>query len=649
VLLLQWLDETAAMSRIVCLTVYVDDTSIEAVGPDLAVKRTVVEATKHFTSSLQSIGMEFSPTKNNCLASSPRLAHSIIQSLRGLRAEVVQRAKSLGGALGAGRRRNTQVQQRRLQAFKVRKKHFQKLRRSVGARRSQLVLRTGGTAALVYGQANTGVSDSMLLSQRRAVAASFVPGGAGDLDLTLILADDGHRGRADPAFAAHSDPIGMWAGAVWCSWFPRDDLQLLAGQALQRILGMESPWSRVVGPATAFVASARRLGWVVRDAVHVFTDQRLAIDLTRDSPAFVRQQVALSVSRWRWREVEKRIPALRSGTGGLGALMQPIFRLLHSKPGEYWGHKEQGALRSAFTNTQWTQCRLQGAGLASSKNCRLCVQFGFCTEEDTSTAYHGTLLHRIWTCPVTESIRREKVPMWLYTRVKQAIRPDGTMAAADLALYTRALVASPVALLDPLPNTESFEWVQQPSDGVVSGTVYVDGSRIDGDSAFAGLCARQGWAFAAYDEEGALLAAAKGRPPPWADGIFGAELWGLFMATMSADPWAPFRVDCLSVQQGTQKGQVWAAAPERRYARIWAPLNAALDDDPGRVVWMPAHCSKSAVGHKQLGNGEALTALDLAGNAFVDRLAKEAARADRLPQEQRDTVRKLDEIVTNVA
>ena len=129
----------------------------------------------------------------------------------------------------------------------------------------------------------------------------------------------------------------------------------------------------------------------------------------------------------------------------------------------------------------------------------------------------------------------------------------------------------------------------------------MDGSRIDGDSQYAGLCARHGWAFAAYDEQGTLLAAAKGRPPSWAEGIHGAELWGLFMAVTCADPWSPIRVDCSSVQQGSQKGLAWACAPERCLAKIWNPLNAAIDDDPTRVVWMPAHCSQAAVGVKQLG------------------------------------------------
>ena len=261
VLLLQWLDEAAALSRIVTLTVYVDDTSIEAEGSALAVRLAVTKTTRHFTDSLRSIGMEFSPTKNACVASSDGLAERIVKALPGLKACSQRRVKSLGGALATGKRRNTQVQQRRLQAFRgVRKERFQKLRRIIGAARSHLVLRTGGTAALVYGQANTGVSDSMVLAQRRAVAAASVPGGSGDLDLTLILADGSRRGRADPAFAAHQDPIGMWAEAVWSGWLSRHALTTLTSFAIQRILGKQSAWSHATGPATSFVASARRLG-----------------------------------------------------------------------------------------------------------------------------------------------------------------------------------------------------------------------------------------------------------------------------------------------------------------------------------------------------------------------------------------------------
>jgi hypothetical protein len=120
------------------------------------------------------------------------------------------------------------------------------------------------------------------------------------------------------------------------------------------------------------------------------------------------------------------------------------------------------------------------------------------------------------------------------------------------------------------------------------------------------------------------------------------------MAVSSSDPWAPLRVDCLSVQQGAQQGQEWAGAPELCLARVWAPLSASLDDGPERVVWMPAHCSQQAVGNKQLGNGDWLTSYDVEGNAFVDKLAKEAARADRLPRLQRKAVHELGELVAAI-
>ena len=285
VLLIQWLDETIALFPLASLTVYVDGTSIEATGPPLAVKLTVAGATKHFTKCLRRIGMDFSPTKNGCLASSQKLASAIILQLPGLNANMLERAKSLGGALGTGKKRNAKVQKKRLQCFQVRKAHFQKLRRLVGARRSNLVLRTGGTAALVYGQANTGVSNSTLLAQRRAVAAASVPGGAGDLNLTLILADGSMQGRADPAFAAHEDPIGCWSEAVWNSWLPRCALHTLADHAIQRLATACSPWASVAGSAAAFVASANRLGWVVEGALGMQTDRGVRLDLRHDSPA----------------------------------------------------------------------------------------------------------------------------------------------------------------------------------------------------------------------------------------------------------------------------------------------------------------------------------------------------------------------------
>ena len=121
----------------------------------------------------------------------------------------------------------------------------------------------------------------MLLQQRRSVAASCVAHGSGDLDLTLALADGSGRGRADPAFAAHDDPIGMWSEAVWCMWLPRAAMEALTRAALGLCGDGSIPWARVCGPAAAFVASAMRLGWTVVDAYNVVTCPPYQTLLTR--------------------------------------------------------------------------------------------------------------------------------------------------------------------------------------------------------------------------------------------------------------------------------------------------------------------------------------------------------------------------------
>ena len=134
--------------------------------------------------------------------------------------------KTLGAALGAGRSRNASVQMQRFSAFKQRIPKYRKMRK-LGIRTDRLI-RTGGLAGLTYGQSISGVSNSLLLGQRRAVGAATAPAsgsGGQDLDVALLLADGGAKGRADPACPAHSMPIGAWAAAVWEPMLPMDVLE----------------------------------------------------------------------------------------------------------------------------------------------------------------------------------------------------------------------------------------------------------------------------------------------------------------------------------------------------------------------------------------------------------------------------------------
>ena len=80
---------------------------------------------------------------------------------------------------------------------------------------------------------------------------------------------------------------------------------------------------------------------------------------------------------------------------------------------------------------------------------------------------------------------------------------------------------------------ETFHWVVEPEGGMIQGTIYTDGSALDGPSSVLMRC---GWAFVAVDSEGNITASAYGVPPPWVDDIGGAEAWALLQAAMRAMP-----------------------------------------------------------------------------------------------------------------
>ena len=523
----------ASLVRYCTITLYVDDSTLEAVGPAPVVRRAVVEAARIFTSAVQAMGMELSSSKNVCVASTPALAQSIADALPGLSIKVARKAKALGGAISGGKVRNTDVLKQRIMAFKVRKTCFRKLRRAVGAARCHAVLRTGGTSALMYGLANTGVSNSMLDTQRSAVAMASVSSGSSDVDWALVIADGSLKGKADPAFQAHTSPIGKWAEAVWESWLSRPALERLAAAAKEKVAKSNFSWALVRGPAAAFVASAVRIGWSVVDAFTVVTDRAVELDLRVDPPAHVVQLIVESVWRWRWRRVEAKFPHLAQEGGGHGPFIEPIFKLLSAKPSASWGASHQGALRSVLANRQWTQTRLHRAGLASTRNCRLCVEYGLCDPEDPHPQWTGHAFHRCFTCKVTQPFREENAPRWLLQKVASLLNDQWLVPAASIALYTRAMAPHPRPRLRSRPVVETFEWVVHPADGMVGGEVYVDGSRLYADHDLFGMCARIGYAIAIYDAGQNLLAAARGVPPDWIHGIHGAELFGLLQATIT--------------------------------------------------------------------------------------------------------------------
>ena len=106
-------------------------------------------------------------------------------------------------------------------------------------------------------------------------------------------------------------------------------------------------------------------------------------------------------------------------------------------------------------------------------------------------------------------------------------------------------------------------------------------------------------------------------------------------------PFCQLGVDCRSVVLGTRRDLAWTRAPTRRYARAWGPLAAALHEDASRVAWMPSRCLRGGTGARTLDDGSPVTDDLIVGNDAADRLARQAAEADRVPAEQRHVLRQL--------
>ena len=288
-----------------------------------------------------------------------------------------------------------------------------------------------------------------------------------------------------------------------------------------------------------------------------------------------------------------------------------------------------------------------------SPNCRLCVERGYCTDFSDDPRFCGTPMHRIWTCPALADFRATHMPAEVATifenMTSTPLTPSGRL------FLTRALRISPRAWVPRQPAEPTLQWIKRPpeprrpDDVVRIHAHYSDGSMIDSHWQLAGICARRGWAFSWRDRHGRTLALARGRPPEWAPGIHGAELWGLLQsATLSTED-APFLVDCKAVLLGAQRDAGRAHAPSRPLARAWIPLHGALDQVRRTVQWMPAHCELSDAGTRDISTGRKLTTADIVANREVDKHAKLAAQADRLDKSTIQRVRQAWDDTSAVA
>ena len=663
--MLRIVEKALKLHRTVVPTLFVDDLSAECTGPDHVILEELVPFINGVAADIEGVGMELSRKKSICTANSDTLGKQLEECWTEIGVTYQRYAKSLGVGMGAGIRRNAKVARARLHNFKKRIPLFRRLKnlRIDPAK----IVRTGGKAAITYGQGVLGVSNAMLRLQRRAVAKAAAIGygtGGQQLDLGLMIADGGTKGGADPAFDAHVMPITEWAKAVWEVRLPRKSLQALAANAQRKLARARNVWAAVNGPGTAFVATCARLNWTIIDGMTLRTDNGLDLDLRVDPPAAVQKQVVMSVERWRWRNVEWTCPELAANGAGRGAMMNPIRTLLKSKANSAeWNPTLRGGLKSVTAGRQWTQTRVRAAGWSTHNRCLACLQT-IVEDEETSwqreariellrdssksgrvevqanqgqidRAPIGDPFHRCWKCPHLQP-----------SRLKHASSEDlaRTMHGwgSGKVAFERALVPLPPPPERPPAAEATFHWHVKPGDAFVAGRFYTDGSALDGPNYELMRC---GWSFVALDDTDAIVAAAYGVTPPWIRDIGGAEGWALLQAAQVAFPGAcTFTSDCKVIVDSLQLGRAKAVGAGSAHARIYALLFTAFDDTPlEAIVWMPAHQIKGAADTRVKSNGAPLTRIDIEANGEADKLAKRAVEEHRVPFRLRDEWRRCHE------
>jgi ribonuclease HI len=596
--LLTIFDQSVARNPDTLHYVMVDDSRLQVAGPARRVRRRLVKVSMELGKALVAAGFEVSRKKGVITASRMSIAKLVAADLKELGVHVEATFRWLGADSSGGRVRGMKVLRKRLLKFKARRRRYKVLRKAgVGVAR---LVRTGGKAAMVYGESVLGVADSFLQEQRRAVAAVAAADGAGkQLDLVLIFADLTTSEFTDPAFEAHCGPLVSWSRCIWYGWFGDGVLKTAVERSETTLRQARRMWTKVVGPAKAMLATAWRLKWKVPKFDEFITDEGLSLKLRLVSPATVRAEVRAAVKRWQWRNVAAAAPA--GAFGIYGPRAEPLRKLLSKcEPG--WTLADRMALHSSLVGGQWPQARLFQAGLCDDPFCTRCA------------TGRGTVHHRVWCCAEQEFLRQELVRPAL---VAEARRGD-----VGSWWWTRALRPS-LPLPAQRPADGTFEWVIAPSspgDTVHCDVVFTDGSMFDGPGEFEAL----GWGFVAY-RGGRVVAKARGVPPAALHGNYGAELWGLLQGLKHTCGTRTLYIDCEAVEQ--RYGTTRAMSGDELYAEAWRQIRAVDSAIDATVVWVKGHITQHMVeaGEWALFQKE--------GNDAADELAKAAARVYRYQEE----------------
>ncbi|CAK0909131.1 unnamed protein product, partial [Prorocentrum cordatum] len=538
--------------------------------------------------------------KTATLASSTALGQHINKSTRHLGVRVAKHGKHLGVTATACRRRRVAAINKWALKYAARKARVAAVRRAGGA--AHKLIRQAKVPALLYRSSVVGMADSKLTELRKNVAAAMEGNNKGRSTALTLLSD-----RADPGILANSGPIIAWATA-WQEALEDDQLAARLQSAwrtwVMKIYKCKAPWLTVRGPAGAFVATVRRLGWMTQ-ASHTVTIDGNVLDLRYT----VLQEIQHHVARATEKQLQDEWLGQHGRQYGITSIfLAPVQALLRRPLQGRWAQAHRTRVGGLFCGGTWPRARLHASGVATDSTCRAC---GLAP---------GTDRHRTFVCPVRQPHR--DVVGGLHIQQRGANPWPGP--GAD-ALWGRGITADPADELGLWELASCDDWLTEGNwDGLATGDIYVDGSLQFGD--YAPL-RRGGWSFTKlkdndeYDMDYVCYGPLPGAQ--WVQSILRAELYALLQALRVGTP--PMRIftDCQNVVDGVMAGPASLDKRSRPHLDLWECIAQAIAELGGlgpravQVLKVKAHATRTeraAIGRAQW-----------EGNTIADQYAKQGA------------------------
>ena len=251
----------------------------------------------------------------------------------------------------------------------------------------------------------------------------------------------------------------------------------------------------------------------------------------------------------------------------------------------------------------WPQARQYAKGWTADPACLVCGEGP------------GTLWHRRYWCPQWHGARTQRVSRAL----RLAAERIGQARPMRKELFARGLLPDPRGIL-PRPKRAdqlTVQWVNRPADGVLTGTLFLDGSGLHGR--YPAL-RRAGWSIVQVDAESQLQAAVYGAVP-WDDcpsqtARDGEDYAVAMLPLVAVMPFEAY-IDCAGTISAIRSPHKSGNDTRSTRVNLWSRVWAAFEE-----IWAcktKAHASIADV-HRGV-----TTFWERRGNDNADRLAKKGA------------------------